>query len=127
MYVAQGIDVSQIHVYGSCLAYGLVCGPSDDAIYPIRFHYDRMIIKSVMIGAWFRKTCFVMGGEIGFHDISQHTKFTSLHPMDEYPPVCIIESGGDATNRKIPSDYGFIKVYNYITSSSVPTIGFSGA
>lgn len=128
IYFKQGADVSQCHVYGSYVCYGIVVGDSDYTKYPVRFHYDRMIIESMMIGAWFRPTSFVMGGEIDFHDISQH-KAISLHSVyGAYPPAVMIESGASITGSQgaIPSDYGFIKVFNYIQSGANPLVNFNG-
>ncbi|MGN7913201.1 phage tail fiber domain-containing protein [Enterobacter sp. 22466] len=128
LYLKQGADLSQKHIYGSYVCYGLVTGDSDYSKYPSRIHYDRMVIESMMIGAWFRPTSFVMGGEIDFHDISQH-KTIALHTAyGTYPPAVIIESGAsiEGTQGAIPSDYGFIKVFNYVKSTANPLINFNG-
>lgn len=124
----QGADVFQVHVYGSYVCYGIVVGDSDYSKYPVRFHYDRMVIESMMIGAWFRPTSFVMGGEIDFHDINQH-KASSLHSVyGAHPPAVMIESGASISGSQgsIPSDYGFIKVFNYVQSSANPPVNFNG-
>uniref|UniRef100_A0A8H9YU75 Uncharacterized protein n=1 Tax=Pseudomonas tritici TaxID=2745518 RepID=A0A8H9YU75_9PSED len=124
----QGTDVSQVDVYGSYVCYGIVVGDSDYSKYPVRSHYDRMVIESMMIGAWFRPTNFVMGGEIDFHDISQH-KAISLHSVyGAYPPAVMIESGASISGSQgaILSDYGFIKVFNYVQSSVNPPVNFNG-
>ncbi len=132
IYVAQGLELDQCHIYGSFFCIGLVVGTTDQTKFPVRFHYGRLIIESMQIAAWFRPQSMAMGETFDAHHISQNEMATSVgltSVYGPYPPAIIIESGTTNTgwnNSRVPSDFGFIKVFQHGVSGSAPTIGFNG-
>jgi len=99
----RAVSVELFHSYGNYNGYGAVFGP-DANVFTIRVQYGQMIVESCLIGAWFKKSSYVLGSRLDAHQNSQHLP-VPLHAMSTYPPAIIIES---STNSGKISDFGTI-------------------
>ena len=99
----RSVSLELFHSYGNYNGYGAVFGP-DANVFTIRVQYGQMIVESCLIGAWFKKSSYVLGSRLDAHQNSQHLP-VPLHAMSTYPPAIIIES---STNSGKISDFGTI-------------------
>jgi len=99
----RAVSLELFHSYGNYNGYGAVFGP-DANVFTIRVQYGQMIVESCLIGAWFKKSSYVLGSRLDVHQNSQHLP-VPLHSMSKYPPAVIIES---STNSGKISDFGTI-------------------
>lgn len=99
----RSVSLELFHSYGNYNGYGVVFGP-DTTSFTMRVQYGQMIVESCLIGAWFKKSSYVLGSRLDAHQNSQHLP-VPLHAMSTYPPAIIIES---STNSGKISDFGTI-------------------
>lgn len=100
--VWRNIDIGFMHCYGNYNGYGFVAGPNTSTFF-IRVKYTSLITESCLMSSWFKSSCYVQGGKLDAHEISQH-KLVAKH-TPSYPAAVIIEC-----NSPKPSNFGSIEV-----------------
>ena len=105
----RSVSLELFHSYGNYNGYGAVFGP-DANVFTIRVQYGQMIVESCLIGAWFKKSSYVLGSRLDAHNNSQHIP-VPIHKMSTYPPSLIIES---STNSGKVSNFGTIHIIQNI-------------
>ncbi len=89
--VWRNIDIGFMHCYGNYNGHGFVAG-GDTTTFFIRVKYLSLITESCLQGAWFKPSCYVQGGHLDAHEISQH-KLINKISSTLYPAAVQISCG----------------------------------